>query len=407
MKCVEKVKALPFFNDLKAEEAKVYVVGGAVRDHFLGKESKDLDILVSNIELDKLITILSKYGKVDQVGKSFGIIKFKEKGGEEIDIALPRTEKKKDGGKHTDFEVTVDPFMKIEDDLSRRDFTINAIAVECRKGTELWVIDPFDGREDIKYKLIKRVSEKTFMEDPLRMLRAVQFAARFDFEIEEETRAAIFVNRNKLKDVSKERVLIELEKMVSKGVSFVGLNWLAKLDLLAVLFCQRHNRYDTTFKVMHVPEGTQIPVIDDLAQFLYLACGSSYTLTDDVYKDYPLDKVTSKKLKVLRGFFPNGFNAAKVYVFENLRHYPEMLTSPYFNVRFLGHSHIKQFAISEFKTKNYPKSIKELDITSEELMDMGYLNERLGEVYKFIVKRILYDKIPNKKEEIIKLLTKK
>jgi hypothetical protein len=103
-----KMRALPFVNDVKALDGKIYQVGGAVRDQFLGKDSKDLDILIQGVPADQIKTVLEKHGKVDMVGTSFGIIKFKAHGtDEEIDIAIPRTERKIGAG-YTGFEVTAD-----------------------------------------------------------------------------------------------------------------------------------------------------------------------------------------------------------------------------------------------------------------------------------------------------------
>jgi len=202
---------LPFKQEIEGLGAKIYSVGGAVRDEFLGKESKDLDILITGIPMDNLEQLLSKYGRVDAVGKSFGVIKFKPKGStEDIDIAIPRTEVPTGAGGHKGFDVKSDHTLPIEDDLKRRDLTINAIA----KDSEGNIIDPFGGVEDLKNKIIRAVDPNAFNDDPLRMLRAVQFSARFGFTIEPNTMEMIKQTADKVKTISPERVIIEFEKIV-------------------------------------------------------------------------------------------------------------------------------------------------------------------------------------------------
>jgi len=186
----------------------VYVVGGSVRDELLGKEPKDIDLLVTGFEYDNLLTLLRKYGKVKEVGKSFGIIKY-NKSGIEYDIALPRLEKSIGEG-HRDFEITSSPYISVEDDLKRRDFTINSIAYSFKTGE---YIDPYNGMTDIENEVIRLVNDNAFLEDPLRILRAVQFAIRFDFNIDADTLASMKANIGLLKTLSEERILGEFDKI--------------------------------------------------------------------------------------------------------------------------------------------------------------------------------------------------
>ena len=197
---IKDINELPFKNDVLKAGGKIYSVGGAVRDGLLGKESKDLDILIAKVPIDELMRILSKYSdkEVKEVGQSYGVIKFVPKGSnEEIDIAIPRTEKKTAGG-HTGFEFSPDHNLPVEKELERRDFTINAIA----KGHDGKIIDPFNGIDDLKNKTIRVIGKKSFSDDPLRMLRGVQFASRFDFTIEPETANMIKQNAALIKEIS-------------------------------------------------------------------------------------------------------------------------------------------------------------------------------------------------------------
>ena len=150
MKIVKVLQALPFHDQVIEAGGEIYAVGGVVRDELMGRDFKDLDILVRLIEPSTLIDLLKQCGRVDEVGKSFGVIKFKEDGKEEVDIALPRTEKKMvDGEGHKAFEVMVDHKLSIKKDLARRDFTINAIAVI----SDGLVVDPYNGRTNTLYLL--------------------------------------------------------------------------------------------------------------------------------------------------------------------------------------------------------------------------------------------------------------
>ncbi|MBD3217846.1 MAG: HD domain-containing protein [candidate division Zixibacteria bacterium] len=197
----------------------LYEVGGCVRDSLLGMgiAEKDRDYLVTKIEFEKLVEVLEKYGHVDLVGKSFGVIKFtaSNNGAERItyDIALPRSEFSTGIG-HRDFKVDFDHTLPIEEDLKRRDFTINAIARNLRDDK---LVDPYGGQQDLKYGLIRMLTANTFEDDPLRMLRAVQFAARFDFEIEPQTFEAIRQNAGLINTVTAERIQEELNKLLTRS----------------------------------------------------------------------------------------------------------------------------------------------------------------------------------------------
>ena len=140
--------------------------------------SKDVDFLIRGLTLKNIADALAPLGKVSEVGQAFGVVTATIDG-EEFDFAIPRTSETKTGDKHTDFEVVTDPSASVESDLGRRDFTINAIA----KDSGGRIIDLFGGLEDLQNKVIRAVGDpdSRFKEDPLRMLRAIQFAARFGF----------------------------------------------------------------------------------------------------------------------------------------------------------------------------------------------------------------------------------
>ena len=199
---------------------QLYEVGGTVRDSILQlrESSKDSDFLVTGIPYQDLFSILRKFGRVDIVGKSFGVIKFSpfESAGDalsQIDFALPRREHSTGTG-HKDFAVNFDHEIPVEDDLYRRDFSINAIA---RNVVTHEIIDPLNGRKDIADKIIRFTTADSFREDPLRMLRAMQFAARLNFTIEPITYQSICDNARLIETVSAERIAEELNKLLIKA----------------------------------------------------------------------------------------------------------------------------------------------------------------------------------------------
>lgn len=217
-------------------KGKLYEVGGSVRDSLIdpGVEHKDRDFLVTGISLDSLISILRKFGRVDLVGKSFGIIKFTPRGMQDaLDFAIPRTEKST-GTAHRDFEVAYDPDLPVETDLGRRDFTINAMAREVPSGE---LIDPSGGRRDIEKKTVRIVFPEAIQEDPLRILRGAQFAARFEFEIEAETLHNMKYNVQLLDTVSLERIAQEINKMLLKAdKASIGFRYLVEIGAMQLIF---------------------------------------------------------------------------------------------------------------------------------------------------------------------------
>jgi len=227
---------------IKRKGGKIYQIGGAVRDEILGKVSKDLDLLIVGLELDELGRILKPFGKVNLVGKAFGIIKFVPEGEtEEIDISIPRVDSKSTGKGHKDFEVKLGKGISLQQDQLRRDFWINALAKDIDTGE---VIDvERKGMTDIKNKEIRMISPTAFEEDPLRMLRAVQFAARFDFKIEKETFNEIKKNARSISTVSAERFQEEFRKMFSKAKKpSIGIKLLFTTGLIDNIFPQSNLR---------------------------------------------------------------------------------------------------------------------------------------------------------------------
>ncbi|MBA7496302.1 Multifunctional CCA protein [subsurface metagenome] len=211
----------------------VYAVGGYVRDLVRGIPSEDIDIIITNHPLEEIIEKIKAKGKVDLVGKSFGIIKFttREK---TYDIALPRKDTPKGKGvkKHKDFIISADPKLPIEKDLERRDFRCNSMALRLVDGK---LFDPFSGLKDTKEKFIRLTNPQAFPDDPLRVIRVARFASVLNFSVDSSIYKA---SKNiDLTGLSVERVNEELFKiLLYSPFPSAGLEELFKLGALGQLF---------------------------------------------------------------------------------------------------------------------------------------------------------------------------
>jgi len=208
------------------------IVGGAVRDHFLKLPMKDYDVEVYGlVSMEVLEEILLRFGSVNLVGKSFGILKFVYEN-EVYDLSFPRLESKVSKG-HRGFDVHVDGNMDFRTASKRRDFTVNAMGYDIEKKCFL---DPFNGQGDIKNQILRHIDDNSFVDDPLRVYRAVQFCARFDFELAEETKSLCkrMVEEGQLSELPKERVYQEFQKLLLKASKpSVGFELMRELGVLS------------------------------------------------------------------------------------------------------------------------------------------------------------------------------
>jgi tRNA nucleotidyltransferase (CCA-adding enzyme) len=203
----------------------------------LGLPVKDTDLEAYGIPAEQLISLLSARARIDLVGQAFGVIKLH---GLPVDIAIPRRESKSGHG-HKDFEVLSDPFLTPEEAASRRDFTMNSMAFDLLTGE---LIDPYGGAMDLAKRILRHTSTK-FTEDPLRVLRGMQFAARFDLRPAKETVA--LCRTIGMEDMARERVFGEWQKLILQGVKpSVGLSFLQETrwiqffpELEALLGCRQ------------------------------------------------------------------------------------------------------------------------------------------------------------------------
>lgn len=215
-------------QEIALQGARANFVGGYVRDFFFGGESKDIDVEVFGLKVGQLQNILSNFGEPKLEGKAFAAFKLNI-AGEDYDFTLPRTENKVGVG-HKGFEVIANPNMTETEAASRRDFTINSIAVDILTGQ---VIDPFGGIQDINNKILKPVNLETFIEDPLRVFRAFQFISRFNLFPDKLTMQVCkdIVKSGEIDSIPKERIEIEFMKWATKGVALgQGIQFLRKIN---------------------------------------------------------------------------------------------------------------------------------------------------------------------------------
>jgi tRNA nucleotidyltransferase (CCA-adding enzyme) len=250
---------------VRSAGGRALVVGGWVRDRLLGLPAKDLDLEVFGIDAGRLPELLGRFGRVENVGQSFPVYKLIAGPGDAIDISLPRRESKRGHG-HKGFAVQGDPSMSITEAARRRDFTVNAIAWDPLTGG---FEDPFGGRDDLARRLLRAVDPATFGDDSLRVLRAIQFTARFELLLDETT--AALCRRVPLDDLPAERVWGEIEKLLQAVRPSIGLALALELDVVARLFPELHALVGCPQELEWHPEGdvwTHTLMVVDQARLL-------------------------------------------------------------------------------------------------------------------------------------------
>ncbi|MBE6818201.1 MAG: HD domain-containing protein [Ruminococcaceae bacterium] len=274
---------------------RTYYVGGYVRDLLMGSENKDVDIEVHGITPQALFEILDAFGERINIGASFGILGLRHY---ELDISMPRTETATGRG-HKDFEIYVDPFLGEEKAAVRRDFTINALMQNVLTGE---VLDFFGGKEDLRNKVVRHVSDATYLEDPLRVLRAAQFAARFGFAVAEETTR--LSAGAALAALPGERITGELEKALLKADKpSVFFEELRKMRQLSVWFPEVEALIGVPQRADFHPEGDvwnhTMQVLDEAAALRERSAHPLYLMLAALCHDFGKVLVTKEKDGVL------------------------------------------------------------------------------------------------------------
>lgn len=383
---VEQIFQKPFVKWMN-EKGEAFIVGGAVRDMFMEKPSKDIDFMVRLIPYTELVEGLKKFGQVDLVGESFGVIKFKDSDGEVYDIALPRSDtKNKDAKGHKSIDSQSDHMMELEKDLSRRDFTINAIAID-QNGQH---IDPFDGLEDMRMGLINAVSSDTFVDDPLRMMRALQFAARFAMDIESNTLELIERNVHLIKEITPERMLMEFDKVFEKNGD---IQYFANLLYFTGIF---ETYFERKLKL------DRLDYVSRFSEFLHYGIADTQICTAEFFKEKL--KITNDTYRELQAFdivyrsilaFDNRHTIFHV-MFDALKKSEVVLSSEYIGNAFKD----------PFISGLYPKSMKELALTGEDFISLGFEGIAIGKAQKECLDKIFNNELTNQKEQLISFLKK-
>ncbi len=448
-----------FIETLTERGGGVFEVGGTVRDRLLGISHKDCDLLVTSLPLPEIIALLKPLGEVFVVGKSFGVIKFSPREGQEsYDIALPRKEVSTGTG-HRDFDVHFDPSLPVEIDLSRRDFTINAMAREVRTGK---TVDPFGGREDLEKKILRMVSDKSFEEDPLRLLRGIQFAARFQLTIEERTLEAMKRCADLIQTVSAERIAEEVRKLFLAERPSAGFILMRETGLLAKVFPElsenvgvlQGNKFKNddvflhTLKVLDASrKDPAIPFAGDLELMLsalYHDVGKARTIRFDPEKNrftFYCHQIVSRKMARKRfeglklstlGVNPqNIFTLIENHMFQTKSFFSDRAIRRFINK--VGPDLILKLVdlriadnrggkypegirgvqklrkrIEEELARRPPMGVKDLAVSGTDIMTLGVPEgPQIGTILKELLEIVLDDPSKNTKEQLLEIMKDK
>jgi tRNA nucleotidyltransferase (CCA-adding enzyme) len=240
------------FDAVRRAGGRPFVVGGAVRDALLGLPVKDYDVEVYGIAADRLREVLSSLGSVNVVGEAFTVLKLGGLPGiaGAVDVSLPRRDSKVGPG-HRGIAVSGDAALSIDEATRRRDFTINALLFDPAART---IVDPCGGQADLAARRLRAVDARTFGEDPLRALRAVQFAARFELTVDPDT--ARLCAEMPLHELPAERLFGEIEKLLMKSRRpSIGLGLLREWGMLKTVAPELLPLIDTPQEAEWHPEG--------------------------------------------------------------------------------------------------------------------------------------------------------
>lgn len=233
---------LDIANKINDAGGRLYLVGGALRDEIMEKESHDEDYCVTGLSSEEFMRL---FPMAHIRGKSFKVYDIENK-----EFALARIERKSGLG-HKEFEITTDKSITIEQDLERRDITVNSIAKDVLTGE---IIDPFNGIEDIRNKII-RATSKAFSEDPLRVYRVARFATKLEFKVDNSTLELMNSLKSELNTLSKERVFDEFRKALAQNKPSVFFDVLRKANVLDVHFIEIYNLIGALQPIEYHPEG--------------------------------------------------------------------------------------------------------------------------------------------------------
>lgn len=425
------------WKTLKFAGAEVYLIGGSVRDPLLGIPAKDQDILIRNLPFEQITAILREHGKIEVVGNSFQVLKFISKN-ITYDITFPRLISKVT--RYTQFPEGFDPFLPLEIDLAKRDFTINAIAKDFFTDA---LIDPLGGMNDLKEKKIRMVSHAAFEDDPLRILRGAQLAARLEFSIEPVTLTKMEISIPQLEYLPGERIKEELVKTLTKAkkpsICFDILNQIGALKILlpGIADCQGvvQNRYHS----FDVYKHTMI-LVDTLPKELILRLAGLYhdtgkketqTIGPDgeihFYKhEIVSTEIAKQELSKLR-FSNEIIHSVSHLIAHHLRPLPENHKSARRFISKIGPEFVRPLLtlmetdskskgkkndndkfqtalnlIEQIIEEQAPVTLKQLAITGKEIVNLGVPEGPLiGKILYALLEQVIEDPNHNHKEHLL------
>ncbi len=373
-------------------QGNVFIVGGCVRDAIMGQSPKDIDMVVEGPSIDDVKELLKHFGKSSLVGQSFSVIKFRPEyhTGEDFDIAVPRIDRKIGTG-HKGFEVSTKG-VTIKEDLKRRDFTVNSIAVNIKTGE---ILDPFGGRKDLAAKVLRATDKNAFVEDALRIIRAIQFASRFRFDIEPHTLGLMKQHAKLIKEISGERIKEEFDKIIKKhGSTRVAYDLIERSDLDKALFGEKFSK-----------DGFEYFDDLDLVSFYYVLGNLGNTIPWKFYKERLKGELpVTKALMTLEKHFSK-FNELgseeenKWNVFQMIKTSPMLIDAEIL-------PEVASKIIAQMKAGKIPMKEGDIPVNGNDIMDkFGVKDEEVGNIKNQMYKDALMNKFDWKnKEKTLKYL---
>lgn len=365
--------ATKLINVIKSNGFEAYIVGGYVRDYILNDNPHDIDITTSALPGD----IIFMFDKVYPTGIDFeGVTVVFDSYTFEV------TTYRKDISYYDHRHPKVAYASTLKEDLSRRDFTINAMCLD----SNMQIIDLFNGINDLNNKLIRTVgdADTRFYEDALRMLRAFYFASKLGFEIEENTLKGIENNALYLDSISGERIYAELKKMLNSKYPLNGLNYLSKSKLLNYLPSLK------SATLLLVKYQQEVSFIEYLALGFYL---------EGFSERYKLSSRETKSIKAIVRLIDLKFDNYTLFSFEY-----EDLKSANNLKKILNREYSSNF--DELYNSLAIKTKKDLALESKVLMDLGFKGKEIGNILDKLYRLVLDNKVENTKEELMKEVLK-
>jgi len=409
-------------NDLVSQicqfGGKPYYVGGYVRDLLMGLPTKDIDIVITNITQSDLEKALFPF-KPKYCGAVFGVYKI-----ENYDIALPRLEVSRGIG-HTDFHISIHKDISLNDDLGRRDFSINAMAMDIL--TEE-IIDPYQGQKDLKNKIIRQLNTKSIEEDYLRGLRAIQFSSRLNFIIEEKTVENILKYRYLLPSISAERVQLELNKLLLSNNLSLGFSYLEKTHLMEDLYPHLHSLYTSNQSyyrklldtISHSEKDIELrlsllfnPLHMTTNHHQHNICSTeSLHIIENKLKDFKYsNKIISSVLTLISDPILDGTNFV---IKKTLGHYGLTMTKRmllfYYYTSVLSCYNELNYTLSSLYSElervinsNEPNTLSDLAVNGSDLICLGLSGKDIGITLNYLLDCVLESPELNTKETLFKL----